>query len=207
MLNEWFENLATIASEFNALTKSADAKLQYDLFADAISWSDELPSGASGDSLYLFRSLVHYRTGLIINEPKPAGHPFWLSAKEAFPNWPGFDEDRCRPDEKLADFYRRAGAEAIFPIELEAIFSLLDDQFDKMVPRRVIEKRAARATPPDITAGEVHELVCRCLRLAQKDIPADAWQRVRDCITEGLNIGPDLVTKRSWLRRDLGAGQ
>jgi hypothetical protein len=206
-MHEWNERFASAIREFNALAKSGDATLDYCMLSDALCWSDELPPGSASDTLYLFRCLVNYRTKLIIGEPNAAGLPFWLWAKGAFPNWPGFDGDRCRPDETLAGFYRRSEATAMFSFDLEEVFCALEEQFNEMVPRRVIKKRAERTTPPDITAGEIYELVYRCQSLARKEIPADAWQRVRDSVSEALNVSPELVTKASQLGCDLGAGR
>lgn len=206
-MDELTEKFAAVVKEFDALAKSADARLRYCILADALWWSDEMPPGVSDDTLYLFRSLVNYRTKLIIGEPNAAGLPFWLWTKGAFPNWPGFDGDRCKPDETLAAIYRRSSVTGMFPFDLEEIFCALDERFEKTVPRHVIEKRARRTTPPDITAGEIYDLLCRCLSLARKEIRSDAWQGVRDSVSEALKISPELVTKGSWLRQDLGAGR
>lgn len=206
-MHEWNERFTAAIREFNALAKSADATVNYCMLAGALYWSDELPPSSSDDSRLLFRSLVNYRTGMIIGEPKTAGLPFWLWAKEAFPNWPGFDAERCKPDETLAAFYRQSDITAMFSFDLEEVFCALEEQFNEMVPRRIIQKRAERTTPPDITAGEIYELVCRCQSLARIEIPADAWQRVRDSVSEAFNISPELVTKASRLGQDLGAGR
>ena len=144
---------------------------------------------------------------MIIGEPNAAGLPFWLWAKEAFPNWPGFDRDRCKPDEMLAALYHRSSSMAMFSLDLEQVFCALEEQFNEMVPRRVIQKRAERTIPPDITAGEIYDLVCRCQSLARKEIPADAWQRVQESVSEAFNISPELVTKASRLGHDFGAGR
>lgn len=206
-MNEWDERFAAAIREFNALPKSADATVNYCMLSGALYWSDESPPSSTDDSLCLFRSLVNHRTRMIIGEPNAAAHPFWLWAKGAFAKWPGFDADRCKPDETLAAFYRRSDVSAMFSFDLEEVFCALEEQFNEMVPRRVILKRAERATPPEITAGEIYELVCRCQSRARKEVPADAWQRVRDSICEGLNIRPEAVTKASRLRQDLGAGR
>lgn len=206
-MHDWNERFAAAIRELNALAKSADATVNYCMLAGALYWSDELPRSSTDDSLLLFRSLVNYRTGMIIGEPKPEGLTFWHWAQGAFPNWPGFDADRCKPDETLAAFYRRSDITAMFSFDLQEVFCALDKQFNEMVPRRVIQKRAERTIPPDITAGEIYDLVCRCQSLARKEIPADAWRRVRDSVSEAFNVSPELVTKASRLGHDFGAGR
>jgi hypothetical protein len=70
----------------------------------------------------------------------------------------------------------------------------------------MIEKHVDRNDPPDITVGEIHDLTCRCARLAGKDVPADSWDRVRRSVSDSLGVSPELVTKESSLMRDLRAG-
>ena len=67
---------------------------EYHLFADALFWADEAPpwSGLrqAEDPL---RILWHYRTGLIMGEPRPFGE-LWELGLQLFPRWVGFHPSR-----------------------------------------------------------------------------------------------------------------
>jgi hypothetical protein len=204
--DEVIAKLATIAKVMNTLTKSPDATISYDMLADALWWSDELPAIGTIPGDGCLRPVVHYRTSVIINKPVPECLPYWLAAKMKFPNWPGFDTERCKPDEELAALYRKSKTKGLLSLNLIDIICRLEKQFQGMVPSKIIEKHAYQNEPPDITAGELCDLTCRCIRLAGMEIPADAWERVRGTVAESLAIAPDLVKKDSWLVRDLSAG-
>ncbi|HEY5316070.1 MAG TPA: hypothetical protein VIK18_26315 [Pirellulales bacterium] len=198
--------LSTIAGAMNSLTKAPDAVIHYDMLAGALWWSDERPaSGQIGNSDCL-RVVFRYRTSVIIGEPESQYLPYWLAAENEFPKWPGFAVERCRPNEGLAALYRRSEAKGLLSLDLMDINCRLEKEFQGMVPWRIIEKHADQNEPPDITVGELYELTCRCIRLAGKTAPADAWERVRHSVSESLAVALDLVTKESWLVRDLGAG-
>jgi hypothetical protein len=78
----------------------------YHVFADALYWMDEAPpwSRLRGAENAL-RPLWHYRTGLIIGEPRPFKE-LWDLGKQLFPNWVGFHSARCRPSRRYKVIYR-----------------------------------------------------------------------------------------------------
>jgi hypothetical protein len=202
---QWIAELGQIAAAMNALPRSANATVAYDLLADALWWSDERPTNSKIAGAGCLRLVFNYRTGLIIDAPKPEFLCYWLAAKKEFPNWPGFDPGRCSGNPQLAAVYRRSAAESLFSLRLAAIGCHLQDEFEGMLPAKVIEKHAHQNEPIDIRAGELYDLTCRAARLAGRQVPSDAWDRVRRSIADGLGVAPELVTKESWLARDLGA--
>jgi hypothetical protein len=202
---ELIKKLAAIAGAMNALSKSPDATMHYDMLAGALWWSDERPASSQIGNSDCLRVLFRYRTSVIINETEAEYLPYWLAAEKEFPKWPGFDPERCRPDDDLAALYRRSNAEGLLSLHLADIVCRLKNEFRGMVPWKIIEKHVAQNEPPDISMGELYDLTCRCVGLAGHEIPADAWDRVRRCVSESLAIAPDMVTKESWLVRDLRA--
>ena len=87
-----------LTSFLNGLQPKPDAVLHYDLFADALVWSDELPAPAdrAGDILIgsELRGVWHFRTTLILGQPKEKFRAAWEDALKCFPDWPGFDPKR-----------------------------------------------------------------------------------------------------------------
>ncbi len=103
---EDFAELDKIAPLFQALTKpQAGIKPSCDMMSDAIVWLDEVPFDNPTD-WSIIRSIQHYRMGLIIQEPRPQYEAHWHYARKRFPNWIGFAEERCTPNEALALMYR-----------------------------------------------------------------------------------------------------
>jgi hypothetical protein len=90
-----YQKLAPI---LDALKPDPTARLHYDLFADALVWSDELPASEDRPSCVLIgselRGIWHYRTSLILGNPVEKFRPAWEEAVRCFPNWPGFDPKR-----------------------------------------------------------------------------------------------------------------
>jgi hypothetical protein len=82
----------------DGLKKDQSARLFYDLFADALVWSDEVPPPDWPDrdsfSASDLRGLWRYRTTLILGQPEEKRRPAWDEAMKCFPNWPGFDPKR-----------------------------------------------------------------------------------------------------------------
>lgn len=56
----------------------------------------------------------------------------------------------------------------------------------------------------DITAGEVHESICKVLIAQGKPIPPSSWHRVKLCVARTAGKSPLLVNPQSLLRADLG---
>jgi hypothetical protein len=88
------------------------------MLADALIWLDEqwplldLPF----EVISTMRTLFHYRTGLILGEPR-RGRGCWEMGKRLFPRWVGFHPSRCKPSRWRTALYRAASAEAIRQLE------------------------------------------------------------------------------------------
>jgi hypothetical protein len=116
MHDEWIARLAEIAHAMNGLAKSPNATVGYELLSDSLWWSDELPADGPTLGEDCLRLILNYRTGLIINQPKPEFLGYWHAAKRAFPKWPGFAVERCTPDEALAAIYRRSASSGMLSL-------------------------------------------------------------------------------------------
>jgi hypothetical protein len=78
----------------------------YRLLADALYWMDEAPPwGGLRRAENALRLLWHYRTGLILGEPRPFAE-YWELGKRLFPRWVGFYPARCRPLRHYKILYR-----------------------------------------------------------------------------------------------------
>src|SRR5262249_12493723 len=85
----------------------------YHLFADALVWVDEMPLWRRFSDLEnALRWLWHYRTGLIIGQPRP-GVELWELGKRLFPRWVGFHPSRCSPNRRHVVLYRAANIASI----------------------------------------------------------------------------------------------
>jgi hypothetical protein len=97
-----------LASILDGLKQATDARLHYDLFADALVWSDELPAPedrpTAGMIAHQLRGIWRYRTSLILGEPEQKFRAAWEEAQKCFPNWPGFEP--TRRDVSLAVTFR-----------------------------------------------------------------------------------------------------
>ena len=106
-----YQKLAPI---LNVLQSDPQAIMRYDLFADALVWSDEVPEPEKcGDILVgsELRGIWHYRTSLILGQPKEKLRAAWEEALRCFPNWPGFSLKR--QDAALASTFRAMQDEAM----------------------------------------------------------------------------------------------
>ncbi len=201
MQDEWIAKLAAIGGALNAPVKSPDADIRYDLLGGAIFWSDERPKVPLEEADCL-KLVLRYRTTLIEGNPDPNFRVYWDAAQELFPNWPGFSPERCRENEQLAEFGRKSSDQGILSIKLSHIVCRLEQEFSAPVSFKAIEKRMDRTDPPDITVRELHDIVCRCVRLSGRMVSDDAWQRVRRCVAEGMGVETGLVDEESRLARD-----
>jgi hypothetical protein len=107
-----FHDLSRIAPFMEALEKSADAGMFYDLFSGSIVWTDELPKSAPV-SLDCLRFILRYRTALLVGEPEPSLELFWQEARRRFPNWIGFSVERIAPSSEIAAYYNNERGRAI----------------------------------------------------------------------------------------------
>jgi hypothetical protein len=87
-----------IAAHLQSLAKNPQAMPHYDLFADALVWSDEVPSplpiADQNIDVTCLRGVWHYRSSMILGKPEERHRPAWEAALELFPLWPGFDPAR-----------------------------------------------------------------------------------------------------------------
>lgn len=100
------ETLRFHAKQLNALRRrKLFARPRYDLFGDALIWEDELKiADASIPLIGAVRSLIYYRTGLIIGKAR-GGADLWRLGHKLFPHWVGFHSSRCNPSAWLAGIY------------------------------------------------------------------------------------------------------
>ena len=90
-----------------SLKEDLNAKVTYDLYADALVWTDEVPSVQvyqEGFSFSPFRSLFHYRSSVITGVPAEMFREKWDLAKARFPSWPLFIPSRS--DRSLLPLYQ-----------------------------------------------------------------------------------------------------
>lgn len=59
--------------------------------------------------------------------------------------------------------------------------------------------------PPDFTAGELHDLICKLCRAEGKPVPYSSWSRLRLVLVDTLGVNPSQVLKDARIIRDLGA--
>src|SRR5262249_23740868 len=98
-----------LAGYLRGLKADPAAQAFYDLFADALVWSDELPHPDS-EVVEDFRpaelrGVWRYRTLLILGQPGERFRNAWEEAMKCFPTWPGFAQERR--DLALADTFNR----------------------------------------------------------------------------------------------------
>lgn len=114
------DQLDAIASEMNAMKLESDATISFDLLADALQWSDEVPDfgGRRPRDFWCLRPVLRYRTTLILGAPEEDLADYWREAQRRIPEWPGFHPSRCREDASLADLYHQLRAEGMASVDL-----------------------------------------------------------------------------------------
>lgn len=111
-------------------TVDPNATLFFDLMADGAWWSDETPK--EFDAISALRMVVRHRTCMICGIESPFGAA-WEVAKELFPDWVGFREDRCRPSIEIVEQIR--GMLVKGEREVEKLFRA-SDAYEKRASRR-----------------------------------------------------------------------
>lgn len=106
--------LMMIADELNRTIKDSNARVLYDLFADALYWTDELPRGSGPEPLgySCLRPILRHRTSLIAHEGDERFLDIWTKATSLFPKWVGFSPERLRESETLRAYLQEARTES-----------------------------------------------------------------------------------------------
>jgi hypothetical protein len=86
--------LNELASSMQAMRKTPDARIFYDLMSDALLWTDEFPLLVDADAVSCFRYVLRYRTSIIIGQPEIKYERYWIEAYQLAPEWPGFLAER-----------------------------------------------------------------------------------------------------------------
>tara|TARA_R110001632_G_scaffold221815_1_gene352575 strand:+ start:6659 stop:7093 length:435 start_codon:yes stop_codon:yes gene_type:complete len=94
---------------------SENPKFDYHVLADAIIWEDEGIEKCNPKLENALRYALNYRTNLIANKGFEAkndnsekiGKRTFKLAKNYFPNWIGFNENRCTYNSELSDRIKR----------------------------------------------------------------------------------------------------
>jgi len=58
----------------------------------------------------------------------------------------------------------------------------------------------------DLTAGELHDIICTKLRSLGHPVPISSWNSLRLELAHALGISPFSIRRSSWLTADLGMG-
>jgi len=97
--------------KLDQLQVDPQARLGYDWLAGGLKWSDEVPEWTFPDvaeqgipGLGTWRSLISFRSSLIINQPRETFRDLWERAMSICPRWPGFLPERRDPS--LANRFR-----------------------------------------------------------------------------------------------------
>ena len=108
-------NYQTLAPFLLGLKADPGAHVFYDLFADALVWSDEIPqpdsAGMEPAHVWELRGAWRYRTLLILGQAGERFRDAWEEAEKCFPAWPGFDPKRRDPS--LAEVFNRLREKAM----------------------------------------------------------------------------------------------
>lgn len=90
-------------------------KMEYNVMADAVAWEDEGLTTCHPDLGNAFRFVIYYRTFLIVNESALSkthdsmkfDKQIFELAKKYFPDWIGFNSERCTYKVELSDKIKR----------------------------------------------------------------------------------------------------
>lgn len=148
MKEELLAEIVAGATRMNALSKSLEATVEYDLLADGLWWSDERPKYGDDaiSATNVLRCLFHYRTGLITSAPTSQFLELWEAARGWWPDWPGFSPERCRADDVLTTLHKRMKARGHLSVDLFDIIYRLRGEVGGLVPGKLIESMPLRIT-------------------------------------------------------------
>lgn len=94
---------------------SENPKMDYHVLADAVVWNDEGIEKCNPKLENALRYALNYRTDLIVEENfknkkenlNSTGKRTFELAKKYFPNWIGFDKNRCEYNPELSERIKR----------------------------------------------------------------------------------------------------
>jgi hypothetical protein len=102
------QTLTAHAAHLNAISSSGWwPKVFYEIMSGALIWSDETNKETPVEVIWALRSIVAYRTSLMLNKPREELRPMWDLGLSLFPKWVGFRSERRQPTPKLLQIYRR----------------------------------------------------------------------------------------------------
>jgi hypothetical protein len=101
------DELKSIASDLEQLRLDPAASLHYEIMSDALVWSDELLRNRRAREIWCMRPVLRYRTGLILGLDLVEFRETWKVAKNIFPKWIGFAQQRCERSASLEALYRQ----------------------------------------------------------------------------------------------------
>lgn len=87
--------------------------------------------------------------------------------------------------------------------DLDIVFRL-ERQFSVKLKLAALGPHFCRRTPPDLSAGELHDwVVAQCVAQG-KPVPHSSWRRVKVVLLDAIAARPSTVRRDSLLRADLG---
>ena len=120
-----------VAPYLDQLAQDANANLRYDLFADALVWSDELKLDENDDVLFdhigTIRAIWQYRSTLILGTPCQRFEAAWQEAQRLCPNWPVFLPQRRDPSLARTYVHSREVSQKKWGEDVTRIERQLDD--------------------------------------------------------------------------------
>ena len=93
--------------------KDKNATLFFDLMSGAFIWTDEPVHGLNKYEMGCLRGIFRYRTSLIVQELDERFKSLWDELKNKYPDWIGFDPERCSPSQELTSRYREERSKPI----------------------------------------------------------------------------------------------
>ncbi len=100
-------------------------KMEYHMLADAVYWTDDFPVNIHCDLENAFRLVLNHRTSLLTNE-RGRFPEAWALARQYFPRWIAFEDERCRFNPEFAD--RIARIRRVSNRRVERFFAELDEE-------------------------------------------------------------------------------
>ncbi len=81
----------------------------------------------------------------------------------------------------------------------------LEKKFDIKISKEELVSLFTERTPPDCSAGELHDFACRKVEATGRQVPVDSWNAVTRILGDSLTVRSRTIRKDSLLVADLGA--